>query len=94
MYDKFVNFFFGLGLVINAMLYVPQFFRIIKTKHARDASLITFAGFNIINLLTFLHGIIEHDMILIFGSGLSTVTNTCVTIAIVWYRFIKINNQI
>jgi len=87
MYVAIVEFFFGMGLFINAMLFVPQFIRIIKTKHARDASLITFAGFNLINILTVLHGLIKHDLILTLGSSLSTITNGCVTLSILWYRY-------
>lgn len=93
MYDNFVEFFFVICLFINAALFVPQFFRIIKTKHARDASLLTFGGFNVINLFYVLHGIVRHDWILTLGCSLSVLTNTCVTFAIIWYRYIKKNNS-
>lgn len=87
MYVDMVEFCFGMGLFINAMLFVPQFIRILKTKHARDASFITFVGFNVINILTTLHGVIEHDLLLTLGSALSCITNGCVTLSILWYRY-------
>ncbi|WP_375498681.1 PQ-loop domain-containing transporter [uncultured Nostoc sp.] len=45
---KIVTFLFGLGFVFNASLFVPQAIRIVRTKSAKNISLITFAGFNII----------------------------------------------
>ncbi len=39
-----VTFFFGLGFVFNASLFIPQAIKIVKSKSARDVSLITFAG--------------------------------------------------
>lgn len=89
MIDILIEVYFGLGLFINSMLFVPQIIRILKTKQAHDASLITFAGFNLINIACVLHGIIKHDVILAVGYGMSVITNSCVTIAIIWFRYVK-----
>lgn len=85
----FVNAVFGIGLFINALLFIPQIIALWKKKHADDVSLITFAGFNIINLFTLLHGLIENDKWLVIGISSSVLTNTTVTILIIWYRYIK-----
>ncbi|MBD3563220.1 hypothetical protein H6S82_30930, partial [Planktothrix sp. FACHB-1355] len=47
---EIVTFFFGLGFVFNASLFIPQALIIFKNKSAKDVSLITFLGFNFIQL--------------------------------------------
>jgi len=93
MLDNTIEFFFAVGLFVNACLFIPQAYRIIKSKHARDVSLVTFAGFNLINLFTFLHGIIKHDIVLASGVGLSLIFNTLVTLLIIWYRYFKVAEE-
>lgn len=84
-----IEILFAAGLFTNAVLFIPQIIRLIQKKHSDDVSLITFFGFNIINLLTVLHGFIHKDYILLFGSACSFLTNTVVTILIIWYRLGK-----
>lgn len=82
----FIEVIFGIGLFVNAALLIPQIIKLLKEKHANDVSLITFAGFVIINAFTVLHGIIVHDKWLVLGYSLSVVTSGIVTVLIVWYR--------
>jgi MtN3 and saliva related transmembrane protein len=84
---------FSLGLFVNAFLYIPQALRIYRAKHANDVSFLTFAGFNLINLLAVLHGIVKDDKVLIIGFSLSLITNTIVTGMIIYYRFVAKNNS-
>jgi MtN3 and saliva related transmembrane protein len=84
-----VNVIFEVGLFINALLFIPQIIALWQKKHADDVSLITFAGFNIINLFMILHGLIINDTWLVIGISFSTITNTIVTALIIWYRYIK-----
>ena len=88
-----VEFFFVVGLFTNALLFIPQIIRLFKAKHANDVSLITFAGFNAINLFTVFHGIVQQDILLIIGFVFSLITNTIVTFLIIWYRFNPKKNE-
>jgi MtN3 and saliva related transmembrane protein len=85
--NELINIIFGIALFANGLLFIPQIIRLYKTKHAGDTSLVTFAGFNILNLFAVLHGIVVSDKILIIGYGLSVVTNTLVTIMIIKYKY-------
>ena len=58
-----VEFLFSLGLFINAGLFMPQVIKLYRTKNPEGLSLITFGGFNIIQLLAVLHGVIHQDFI-------------------------------
>lgn len=82
-----INIIFGMALFANGLLFIPQIIRLYKNKHAGDTSLITFAGFNILNLFAVLHGIVINDKILIIGYGLSVITNTLVTGMIIKYKY-------
>ena len=82
----FIEIFFSIGLFINAMLFVPQAIKLYRTKNAQGLSFTTFAGFNLIQLFTVLHGYLHHDLILLIGALLSLVTCGLVTFLIVFYR--------
>ena len=86
--NELVNIIFSVALFINALLFIPQIVTLWRNKHANDVSLITFAGFNLINIFTMLHGFTVHDKLLIIGYSFSVFTNTVVTILIIWYRYI------
>ncbi len=81
-----IEILFAAGLFTNAILFIPQIIRLVQKKHSDDISLITFLGFNIINLLTVLHGFLHKDYILLFGSFAAFLTNSVVTFLIIWYR--------
>jgi MtN3 and saliva related transmembrane protein len=82
----FIETAFGVGLIVNALLFVPQIIRLYQVQHAQDISLLTFAGFNFINLFTLLHGVLVKDTLLVFGYSLTLIANTTVTLLIIWYR--------
>lgn len=81
-----VECLFGLGLFINALLFVPQALKLLKSKNAEGLSLITFAGFNVMQILTMLHGYINEDYLLMFGFIPSFVFCGIVTSLIFLYR--------
>jgi MtN3 and saliva related transmembrane protein len=54
---------FGMAMFINAALFLPQVIKLYKTKSTKGLSLITFIGFNIIQLSSILHGYIRKDYI-------------------------------
>lgn len=92
--NESITALYGVGLIVNACVYVPQITRLYQTKHSEDVSLITFTSFNVINLVAVLYGIVLHNWLFILGNGLSLLTNTVVTLQIIQYRFVKKSNSI
>lgn len=81
-----VNIIFSLGLFFNAVLFIPQAMRILRTKSAEGVSLFTFIGFNIMQVFTVLHGYLEGDYVLMTGFLLSFITCGMVTALALKYR--------
>ncbi len=86
MGKNIIDVFFGLALIFNAILFIPQAIRIYKTKNIESNSLITFAGFNFIQILGFINGIYHNDYALIIGQAISFITCGLVTLQIIIYR--------
>ena len=70
---SFIEIMFGLGMFLNALLFIPQAIRLFRAKNTAGLSLLTFAGFNVIQLFTILHGYLNKDYILMLGFLLSFV---------------------
>lgn len=87
-----INMIFGFALFFNSLLFIPQILRLYKNKHASDTSILTFVGFNLMNLFGVLHGMVMSDRILVFGYSLSFVTNTIVTVLIIKYQYFSEKN--
>ncbi|BAT51222.1 hypothetical protein NOS3756_01440 [Nostoc sp. NIES-3756] len=83
---EIITFIFGLGFVFNASLFIPQAIRIIKTKSAKNISLITFAGFNLIQLNSVFYGYYQRDLILMYGNLISFIACGTVTLLATYYR--------
>ncbi|MBE9210794.1 hypothetical protein IQ244_30690 [Nostoc sp. LEGE 06077] len=83
---EIVTFLFGLGFVFNASLFIPQVIRILQTKSANNISLITFIGFNLIQLNSAIYGYYQHDMILMYGNIISFIACATVTVLAIYYR--------
>jgi MtN3 and saliva related transmembrane protein len=81
-----VAFIFGLGLFVNALIFVPQVVQIWRLKRADSISLATFAGFNILQAIGVIHGYFQHDLALLFGMIASLITSGSVTLLTVVYR--------
>ncbi len=84
-----VQYGFSISLLANAALFIPQIVTLLKKQSALGVSLITFVGFNIIQLFTMLHGLLEKDYLLAGGYLLSLITCGCVSCLIVYYKHIK-----
>lgn len=80
---------FSISLLVNAMLFIPQAKIIYQSKCVKDVSLVTFAGFNMIQLFTVFHGLLIHDYALVLGFFLSLLTCGTVTTLIVYYKYFK-----
>lgn len=82
----FFAFVFGLGLLGNAALFVPQAIALWRKKSDEGVSLLTFGGFCILQVIGVVHGCYEHDQALIVGLGASFLTCGTVTLLTVVYR--------
>jgi MtN3 and saliva related transmembrane protein len=86
MMEWIIQLGFSLSLLVNALLFIPQIVTLLKTKSSKGLSLITFAGFNVIQLFTLLHGLMVKDYLLAGGYALSILTCGCVSVLIIYYR--------
>jgi MtN3 and saliva related transmembrane protein len=86
-FKEFVDLIFSLGLFFNAALFVPQAITLLRRKNSGGLSLLTFAGFNVMQFFTALHGYLVKDYLLMTGFLLSFVTCGIVTLLILLYRY-------
>lgn len=77
---------FSISLLANALLFIPQIIAILRKKSSSSLSLITFLGFNVIQLFTLCHGIIVQDYLLAAGQLLSLMTCGAITVLILYFR--------
>ena len=82
----FFDWAFGLGLIGNAALFVPQAIALWRKKSAEGTSLVTFAGFNVLQAVSIVHGLYWHDKAMIIGMGASFLTCGAVTALTIFYR--------
>jgi MtN3 and saliva related transmembrane protein len=83
---QIVAWIFGLGLVGNALLFVPQAIALWRKKTDEGVSLVTFGGFSVLQVVGIVHGVYEHDWSLILGMTASLLTCGTVTGLTVVYR--------
>src|SRR3954452_21223456 len=83
---EFVAVVFGLGLLCNALLFVPQVIAVWRKKSDEGISLITFGGFSILQIIGIVHGVYQHDLSLILGMAASLLTCGSVTGLTIFYR--------
>jgi MtN3 and saliva related transmembrane protein len=81
-----VALIFGLALLGNAALFVPQAIAVWRKKSDEGVSLITFGGFCILQVIGVVHGFYQHDQSLIVGLGASFLTCGTVTLLTIVYR--------
>lgn len=77
---------FGLGLLVNAAIFVPQALKIYRAKSARGVSALTFGGFNVLQIIGILHGYYQNDFSIIIGMAASLLTCGAVTGLAVFYQ--------
>jgi len=90
---EIVAVIFGLGLVGNALLFVPQVIAVWRKKSDEGISLITFGGFSLLQVIGIIHGLYQHDPSLIFGMAASLLTCGTVTGLTVFYRMRRLNGS-
>ncbi len=89
---QIVAFVFGLALLGNAALFVPQALAVWRKKSDEGVSLVTFGGFCVLQVIGVIHGIYEHDNSLIYGLGASFLTCGTVTLLTIVYRFHRLRS--
>ena len=82
---------FGLGLLGNALLFVPQVIAVWRKKSDEGISLITFGGFSILQVIGIIHGLYQRDPSLIIGMAASLLTCGSVTGLTLFYRMRRLN---
>lgn len=83
---QMVAVIFGLGLLGNALLFVPQALAVWRKKSDEGISLITFGGFCVLQIVGVIHGLYQHDVSLIVGLAASFVTCGTLTGLTIFYR--------
>ena len=84
---------FGLGLLGNAFLFVPQVIAVWRKKSDEGISLITFGGFSVLQVIGIVHGLYQHDPSLTLGMAASLLTCGSVTALTVFYRMRRIRSR-
>ncbi len=83
---QIVAVIFGLGLLCNALLFVPQALAVWRKKSDEGVSLITFGGFSVLQAIGIVHGIYQQDLSLILGMAASLLSCGMVTLLTAVYR--------
>jgi MtN3 and saliva related transmembrane protein len=83
---QIVSVVFGLGLLCNALLFVPQALAVWRKKSDEGISLITFGGFNILQAIGIVHGYYQQDLSLMLGMAASLISCGTVTFLTLVYR--------
>jgi len=83
---QIIAWLFGLGLTINAALFIPQAAAIWRSRSAEGISLLSFGGFNLVQLIGALHGYFQGDWSLCLGMLASLLTAGTVTLLAARYQ--------
>ena len=84
---------FGLGLLCNALLFVPQALAVWRKKTDEGISLITFGGFSVLQIIGVVHGLYQHDLSLILGMAASLLSCGTVTVLTLFYRLKRLRGR-
>jgi len=83
---QIVAVIFGLGLLCNALLFVPQALAVWRKKTDEGLSLITFGGFSMLQVIGIVHGLYQQDLSLTLGMAASLLSCGTVTVLTLYYR--------
>ena len=77
---------FNIALFINALLFLPQSYRIYKLKSAKSVSLFTYVGFAILQIICIAYGIVKDDWSIILGFGFAFICCSSIVVLAIYYR--------
>ncbi len=86
IFRQIIDYLTAIALFANALLFVPQAWRIYQKKHAKDISLVTFTGFLAIIAIITVHAVLNRDYPLLIGYVLSMISCGAVVILALIYR--------
>jgi MtN3 and saliva related transmembrane protein len=89
---EIVAVIFGLGLLCNALLFVPQVLAVWRKKSDEGISLITFGGFSVLQIIAIIHGVYQQDLSLIVGMAASLLSCGTVTALTFFYRMRRLRS--
>lgn len=90
---EIVAVIFGVGLLGNALLFVPQAIAVWRKKSDEGISLITFGGFSILQIIGIVHGLYQRDPSLTIGMAASLLTCGSVTVLTFFYRMRRLSGD-
>ena len=90
---EIVAVIFGLGLLGNAALFVPQIIAVWRKKTDEGISLITFGGFSVLQVVGIVHGMYQQDLSLTLGMAASLLTCGTVTALTIYYRLQRLRTD-
>jgi len=90
---EFVAVVFGLGLLCNALLFVPQAIALWRKKTDAGISLVTFGGFSVLQAIGIVHGVYQHDLSLTLGMAASMLSCGTVTMLTLFYRIRRLSSE-
>lgn len=88
---EIVAVIFGVGLLGNALLFVPQVIAVWRKKSDEGISLITFGGFSILQVVGIVHGLYQRDPSLTIGMAASLLTCGSVTGLTIFFRMRRLS---
>jgi uncharacterized protein with PQ loop repeat len=83
---NFFEILFGIAMIINAAVYIPQALKLIRMKHTKEVSLITFSSFTIFLFVQCVYALLRHDTHFLWGSLLVLMSSFSVTSLIIYFR--------
>lgn len=90
---QIVAVIFGLGLLCNALLFVPQVVAVWRKKSDEGISLITFGGFSVLQAIGIVHGAYQRDPSLVLGMAASLLSCGTVTLLTILYRLRRLGSR-
>lgn len=83
---RIVDAIFAFSLFVNAMLFLPQAYKIFKEKSSKGVSIFTFLGFCLLQLAAIVYGYFHNDKILFLGYFISFMACSMVVILSLKYK--------
>ena len=90
---EIVAVIFGLGLLCNALLFVPQALAVWRKKTDEGISLVTFGGFSVLQAIGIVHGLYQRDISLTLGMSASLISCGTVTLLTLIYRLRRLQRS-
>jgi MtN3 and saliva related transmembrane protein len=85
-----INVIYSLSFLWTAFSALPQIITLLRTKNSNELSIITFLGFNFIQVVTIAHAYFYQEWLTLAGVLLLLIIYTALSYLIVYYRVKKL----